>query len=117
MVHSKIVHLGKHQISTCRITRTPNWYVLINISFAFLCVSSASRLKLSNGPVKLTGAYGEVLKGFKVFRQSQPFHFKHGGTIPELQLAYETWGQLNSERSNAIFLYTGLSASLSLIHI
>ena len=74
-------------------------------------MSPSSRLKLSNGPVRLTGAYGEVLKGYKVFRQSQPFHFKHGGTIPELQLAYETWGQLNSERSNAIILYTGLSAS------
>lgn len=81
------------------------------MTFAFLSVSPSSRLKLSNGPVRLTGAYGEVLKGYKVFRQSQPFHFKHGGTIPELQLAYETWGQLNSERSNAIILYTGLSAS------
>ena len=103
IVYKSINDLGKHQISTYRAS--------IGITFAFFSVSSASRLKLSKGPVKLTGAYGEVLKGYEVFKQSEPFHFKHGGTIPELQLAYETWGQLNSERSNAIFLYTGLSAS------
>ena len=70
-----------------------------------------SRLKQSNGPVKLTGAYGEALKGYKIFKHSHAFRFKHGGLIPEIQLAYETWGQLNAAKSNAIMLFTGLSAS------
>lgn len=34
-----------------------------------------------------------------------------GGVIPRLDLAYETWGELNHQRSNAILLFTGLSAS------
>ncbi|ORY34714.1 Alpha/Beta hydrolase protein [Naematelia encephala] len=31
--------------------------------------------------------------------------------LPPFQIAYETWGTLNSDRSNAILLHTGLSAS------
>ncbi|KAK8849688.1 homoserine O-acetyltransferase [Kwoniella newhampshirensis] len=31
--------------------------------------------------------------------------------LPSFQIAYETWGTLNSNRSNAILLHTGLSAS------
>ncbi|KAL9098231.1 MAG: hypothetical protein Q9163_006075 [Psora crenata] len=34
-----------------------------------------------------------------------------GGVLPEFDVAYETWGNLNSDRSNAILLQTGLSAS------
>ena len=81
-----------------------------------MCASSpsalpVSRLKQNNGPVKLTGAYGEALKGYKIFKHNHAFQFKHGGLIPEMHLAYETWGQLNPARSNAIILFTGLSAS------
>ncbi|KAL9132065.1 MAG: hypothetical protein Q9175_006617 [Cornicularia normoerica] len=34
-----------------------------------------------------------------------------GGVLPEFDIAYETWGQLNEAKSNAILLHTGLSAS------
>jgi homoserine O-acetyltransferase len=34
-----------------------------------------------------------------------------GGQLPELSVAYETWGRLNEDKSNAILLFTGLSAS------
>lgn len=34
-----------------------------------------------------------------------------GGVLPEFDIAYETWGQLNEDKSNAILLHTGLSAS------
>ncbi len=60
---------------------------------------------------ELKGAYDEVLSGFQVLKRNQPFTFKHGGIIPCLELAYETWGELNSQRSNAILLHTGLSGS------
>lgn len=59
----------------------------------------------------VTGAYGETLGGHQLFQHRDKFHFKHGGVIPELYLAYETWGQLNQERNNAILLHTGLSGS------
>ena len=34
-----------------------------------------------------------------------------GGVLPEFDIAYEQWGQLNEDKSNAILLHTGLSAS------
>jgi len=40
-----------------------------------------------------------------------PFPFWRGGTLSEGRVAYETWGELNAERDNAILLFTGLSPS------
>jgi homoserine O-acetyltransferase len=39
----------------------------------------------------------------------EPFHFLSGGEIPAATLAFETWGELNAERSNAVLILTGLS--------
>ena len=83
-----------------------SWY------YNFYCiVCQILRLKKDSGPVRIKGAYGEALTGYQVFKSEEPFSFKHGGVIPELEVAYETWGQLNSQCSNAILLCTGLSAS------
>lgn len=35
--------------------------------------------------------------------------FKRGGSLASYQLAYETWGKLNSDASNAVLILTGLS--------
>lgn len=48
---------------------------------------------------------------YKTFKQSSKVHLKHGGVLPEAQIAYETWGSLNREKDNAILLFTGLSAN------
>jgi len=40
-----------------------------------------------------------------------PFPFWRGGTLSEGRVAYETWGELNEARDNAILLFTGLSPS------
>jgi len=37
------------------------------------------------------------------------FRFASGGEIPAVDVAYETWGVLDAERSNAVLLVTGLS--------
>lgn len=42
-------------------------------------------------------------------RDPEPFAFKRGGSLPGLTLAYETWGTLNEDRSNAVLILTGLS--------
>ncbi|KAG9229528.1 Alpha/Beta hydrolase protein [Amylocarpus encephaloides] len=34
-----------------------------------------------------------------------------GGVLPEFDIAYETWGKMNADKSNVILLHTGLSAS------
>lgn len=40
-----------------------------------------------------------------------PFHMYRGGTLHGARIAYESWGQLNAARDNAIILFTGLSPS------
>jgi len=39
----------------------------------------------------------------------EPFRFASGGLISRVDIAYETWGTLNAERSNAMLVLTGLS--------
>lgn len=45
------------------------------------------------------------------FHSEQPLLLDWGGVLPKFDIAYETWGKLNEQRSNAILLHTGLSAS------
>jgi len=39
----------------------------------------------------------------------EPFAMYRGSRLPGLQLAWESWGELNEDRSNAVLLFTGLS--------
>lgn len=41
----------------------------------------------------------------------RPFVLRDGGVLPGLRIAYETWGTLRSDHSNAILLYHALSGS------
>lgn len=38
-----------------------------------------------------------------------PFRFRHGGVIPRVEMAYETWGRLSPAKDNVLLLVTGLS--------
>ena len=40
-----------------------------------------------------------------------PFVFKRGGSLTDGRMAFETWGQLNTARDNAVLILTGLSPS------
>ena len=40
-----------------------------------------------------------------------PFPLYRGGVLHQARIAYESWGQLNAARDNAILLFTGLSPS------
>jgi homoserine O-acetyltransferase/O-succinyltransferase len=40
-----------------------------------------------------------------------PFTLYRGGALHDVRIAYESWGQLNTARDNAILLFTGLSPS------
>lgn len=56
--------------------------------------------------------YSNIVSGFKVFNSGRPFKLKYNnGVLPELVIAYETWGKLNKDRSNAVVIHAGLSAS------
>ena len=45
------------------------------------------------------------------FLSQEPLLLDWGGYLPQFNIAYETWGTLNTPKKNAILLHTGLSAS------
>ena len=45
------------------------------------------------------------------FNLSSPFPMKRGGALVDAHLAYETWGELNAAKDNALLILTGLSPS------
>ena len=55
--------------------------------------------------------YERVISGFETFHSAEAFACEWGKVLPELNIAYETWGELSEARDNAILLHTGLSAS------
>ncbi|GFN92855.1 homoserine o-acetyltransferase [Plakobranchus ocellatus] len=56
--------------------------------------------------------YQKVTSGYSLFCSEEPFHlYLNNGVLPQLEVAYETWGTLNSDKSNAVVILAGLSAS------
>lgn len=47
----------------------------------------------------------------QIYHCDEPLLLDWGGVLPEFDIAYETWGEINADRSNVILLHTGLSAS------
>ncbi|WP_158883955.1 homoserine O-acetyltransferase [Rhodanobacter sp. L36] len=47
----------------------------------------------------------------RYFALPSPFSMKRGGELREAHVAYETWGELNAARDNAVLVLTGLSPS------
>ncbi len=45
----------------------------------------------------------------RYFNLPSPFSMHRGGELRHAQLAYETWGEINTARSNAVLVLTGLS--------
>jgi homoserine O-acetyltransferase len=68
--------------------------------------ATLSSRSLASGP-EPSYTTGQHLK----FHSNEPLLLDWGGVLPQYDIAYETWGQLNGDRSNAILLHTGLSAS------
>lgn len=50
------------------------------------------------------------LTGYQVYRGGD-FELESGAEVKDLAIAYETWGELNHRRDNAILLQCGMSAS------
>ncbi|ESW96161.1 hypothetical protein KL918_000109 [Ogataea parapolymorpha] len=83
-----------------------------NPQLSFPCLEKLeqrSQSLVENGPEP---AYAKITEDkVDIFRSTDPIFLDYGGYLPQFQVAYETWGTLNSNRSNAILLQTGLSAS------
>ncbi|SCU91782.1 LADA_0F12002g1_1 [Lachancea dasiensis] len=114
---SPILKDGFHQLATLRSRSS-------NPAMEFPCLDKMDQLsaQLRNKPASCSSGdatsspsnepvYGKVRSGFKVFKSNEPLFLDYGGVLPKFQIAYETWGTLNSDRSNAILIHTGLSAS------
>lgn len=56
-------------------------------------------------------AYFKIVSGYKTFHHPDTFPLDYGGELSQFDIAYETWGTLNADKSNAILVHTGLSAS------
>ena len=56
--------------------------------------------------IELTGDYG--MSGFVMRR---------GGYLPEVRIAYETWGSLSPNHDNAVLVFTGLSPSAHCVFV
>ncbi|CAE6454505.1 hypothetical protein ACGC1H_000400 [Rhizoctonia solani] len=87
---------------------------------SFPCVDAhaARQLRLTPQPTadpSSTGpepAYGRPQPtSYHTFHSSKPLQLVYGDVLPQFDIAYETWGQLNDTCDNAILLHTGLSAS------
>ena len=48
---------------------------------------------------------------FKYGSPQEPLRLRDGGAIPGVRIAYETWGEPNADKSNAILLFHALSGS------
>jgi len=47
----------------------------------------------------------------QIYHCEDPLLLDWGGVLREFNIAYESWGQMNADRTNVILLHTGLSAS------
>ena len=45
------------------------------------------------------------------FTLDEDFQMHRGGFLLNPTIAYETWGELNNQKDNAVFIFTGLSPS------
>lgn len=45
----------------------------------------------------------------RVVALEAPFQMYRGGVLPQVEIAYECWGELNRRRDNAVILFPGLS--------
>eukprot|EP00923_Selenidium_pygospionis_P006772 GHVN01011630.1.p1 GENE.GHVN01011630.1~~GHVN01011630.1.p1 ORF type:complete len:166 (+),score=1.54 GHVN01011630.1:111-608(+) len=55
--------------------------------------------------------YVTVAQGTHTFQTDEPLATSHGGSLRDLRVAYEFWGELNAKKDNAVLLGCGLSAS------
>lgn len=87
-------------------------YESTNPALSFPCLDVVEDRSATLSRRSLSGPEPSYTPGITLnFHSKQPILLDWGGILPEFNIAYETWGTLNADKSNAILLYTGLSAS------
>ncbi|KAK4624402.1 Serine O-succinyltransferase [Fulvia fulva] len=92
---------------------TPAGSSISNPQLSFPCLDSQEdRTRQLNTKRSLSGPEPSYTAGkTEVFHSTEPFLLDWGGVLSEFDIAWEGWGTLNADKSNAILLHTGLSAS------
>lgn len=47
----------------------------------------------------------------QILKINRPFELERGGTLPELEIAYHTYGQLNENKDNVVWVFHALTAN------
>ncbi|RAH78964.1 homoserine O-acetyltransferase [Aspergillus japonicus CBS 114.51] len=112
LLHSRALHQAPQRKSQ-PVTAQSSPRDSSNPALSFPCLDaqdaksaqlSARSLESGPEPSYTTGHHEQ-------FHCEDPILLDWGGVLREFDIAYETWGQLNADKSNAILLHTGLSAS------
>lgn len=85
-----------------------------NPQLSFPCLDNAEdrTRQLTSKKRSLSGPEPSYTTGkHETFHSSEPILLDWGGVLPSFDIAWEAWGTLNADKSNAILLHTGLSAS------
>ncbi|KAF1357687.1 homoserine acetyltransferase [Lizonia empirigonia] len=84
----------------------------LNPALSFPCLDALESKSATLSKRSTEGPEPSYTSGHtEVFHSKQPILLDWGGILPQFDVAYETWGSLNQDKSNAILLHTGLSAS------
>ncbi|KAK0262944.1 Serine O-succinyltransferase [Friedmanniomyces endolithicus] len=83
-----------------------------NPQLAFPCLDNVEERTQKLSRRSMSGPEPSYTSGkHNTFRSHKPILLDWGGVLPRFDIAYETWGTLNADKSNAVLLHTGLSAS------
>ena len=84
-----------------------------NPQLSFPCLDSVeTRTRELTGKRSLAGPEPSYTSGkHETFHSDEPILLDWGGVLPSFDIAWEAWGTLNADKSNAILVHTGLSAS------
>jgi alpha/beta hydrolase fold len=84
----------------------------VELRSASLSQQSKSIERIADNSQRQSGPEPSYTTGaHQTFHSSKPLLLDWGGVLPSFDIAFETWGSLNRDKSNVILLHTGLSAS------
>lgn len=81
------------------------------LSFPCLDAQEARTASLSNRSLSSGPEPSYTTGKHRNWQSQESLLLDWGGVLPQFNVAYEAWGHLNHNKSNAILLHTGLSAS------
>ncbi|KAF2084106.1 homoserine acetyltransferase [Saccharata proteae CBS 121410] len=90
----------------------PETHDSTNPALSFPCLDAVESRSATLQRRSLLGPEPSYTSGHTLnYHCRDPLLLDWGGILSEFNVAYETWGNMNSDKSNAILLHTGLSAS------